>query len=261
MRALALALVALALLPTPAAAARIPLADARSALDTLATLRGPGGGYDPGMAPLAVEAAAALGIDPALWPSRERSALAALRPAGNGTLLEQVRSIHARAVAGRGTPADAAAAEATFQEGQFGDIVLLNDDVWAIRALRALGTSASDAYLQASARRVASHQDPGGGWPWRIGGSPSVDVTGMAAVALVQAGALPPEAAAAARGYLAARHNATTGGFSEHEAGGAANCDSTVWAVRGLHALGQPAPPSALAYLASLHQPDGGYAY
>ncbi|MCA1812004.1 MAG: hypothetical protein LC623_08350 [Halobacteriales archaeon] len=257
MRALALAVVLCLLAPT--ADARSPAADARSALDSLATLRSRDGAFDAGIAPLLVEAAVANGVDPAQWPDRAHPALASLRPSGNGTLLEQIRSIHARAIAGRGTPQDTAAIQEAFHDGQYGDLLLLNDDVWALRSLRALGVPASDSRLQAAASRLATQQDEGGGWPWRLGGAPSSDVTGMAAVGLAAAQALPPGAAAAAHAYLAARHNATLGGYAEVD--GAPNCDSTVWAIRGLHALGEAAPADAWGYLAGLHQPDGGYAY
>ncbi|MEA3203956.1 MAG: hypothetical protein QOI63_1636, partial [Thermoplasmata archaeon] len=244
--ALVLALaVALSTLAPDAAAKRSPLEEARSGLDSLATLRDGGGAFDPAIAPLLVEAAVALGTDPAFWPDAAHPVLASLRPAGNGTLLAQVRALHARARAGHGTPADVAALEASFRDGQFGDPVLLNDDMWALRAAHALGTGAIRlaAYAQAAAHRLASEQDPGGGWSWRLGGPASVDVTGMAAVALLEAKALEDGNTTAARAYLAARQNATSGGYAEE--GGAANCDSTVWAIRGLAALAAPVPPAA----------------
>jgi hypothetical protein len=251
--------VALCLALPAGAKGRSPSLDAQSAFDSLATQRAKTGSFDASLAPLLVEAAAAIRIDPAAWPDAAHPLLASLRPAGNGTLLEQVRSIHARAVSGHATPQDTAAVQASFANGQYGDLVLLNDDIWAIRSLRALGVPAADDYLQAAAHHVAAQQDAGGGWSWRIGGAPSSDVTGMALVALKQANALPAEAAASARAYLGARQNATGGGYAEE--GGAPNCDSTVWAIRGLQAAGAPTPASAWAYLAGLHQSDGGFAY
>ncbi|HUR63429.1 MAG TPA: hypothetical protein VM241_03000 [Candidatus Thermoplasmatota archaeon] len=250
--------VALCLALPASAKGRSPSLDAQSAFDSLATQRAKSGAFDASLAPLLVEAAAAVHIDPAAWPDAAHPLLASLRPAGNGTLLEQVRSIHARAVSGHATPQDTAAVQASFANGQYGDLVLLNDDAWAILSLRALGVPATDDYLQAAAHHVAAQQDAGGGWSWRIGGAPSSDVTGMALVALKQANALPADAAASARAYLEARQNAT-GGYAEER--GAPNCDSTVWAIRGLHAAGAPTPANAWAYLAGLHQPDGGFAY
>jgi hypothetical protein len=261
-RALALVLAlatALGALAPAAQAARSPLTEARSGLDTLATLHDAAGRFDPAMAPPIVEAAVAVGTDPAFWPNAEHPVLASLRPADNGTLLSQVRAIRARALAGHGTPDDVATIQASFRNGQFGDPVLLNDDMWALRAIHALGAASLRDYARAAATRLAGQQDASGGWSWLLGGVPSSDVTGMAAVALQEAGVLPSETAAKARAYLAARQNATSGGYAQDA--GAANCDSTVWAIRGLDALGAPVPAPAWAYLAGLHQPDGGFAY
>lgn len=259
MRAFVVAM-ALCVLAPSAAATRSPMQEARSGLDTLATLHAANGSFDPQMSPLLVEAAVAVGTDPAAWPSRAHPVLASLpAPIAGGDLLPQLRPIHARAVAGRGTSQDVAAVQAGFQDGQFGDVVLLDDDIWAIRALRALGVPASDDLLQAAARRLVEQEGADGGWSWRLGNPSSTDMTGMALVALTEAQALPPEAADHARAYLAARHaNATGGGYPEEA--GAANCDSTVWAIRGLQALGDAPPVDAWAFLAALHLPDGGFA-
>lgn len=261
MRAAALALLcACALLPAlPTAAARPAASDALGAVEALAAQRGVDGRFDPGLAPLVVEAAVAVGVDAAHWPDGTHSALASLPPLNaSAPLISQVRAIHARAVAGRGTPQDTAYVEGTFHDGQFGDPVLLNDDLWAVRALLALGVPTHDGMVQAAAQRLVAEQDPGGGWSWRLGGGPSSDVTGMALVALAEAQVPAPAGAA---GYLARTHDNATGGYAEDAAGGAANCDSTVWAIRGLHALGQGAPADTWAYLARLHQDGGGFAY
>jgi hypothetical protein len=258
-RALAAAALLLALLPA-ALAARSPLQDARSGLDTLATLHGADGSFDAGMAPLIVEAAVAVGTDPAAWPTASHPVLASLRPPGGPDLLAQVRSIHARAVAGHGTAQDVAAVQGAFHDGQFGDPLLLNDDIWAIRALRALGVSRGDDLVQAAAHRLAGQQGDDGGWSWRLGAPSSTDVTGMALVSLQEVQALPPDGAARAGAYLAARQaGGPDGGYAADT--GASNCDSTVWAIRGLQALGTPAPATAWQSLAGLHQSDGGFAY
>lgn len=250
--------------------------DAQAALGWLAAHRQPTGTFETGLAPLVVEAAMANGLDPSSWPEESHPALASLvsAAASSPSLLAGVRAMHARAIAGAATANDTAALMGSYRGGQFGEETLLNDDIWALRTLVAAGAwhdPSARAAMQAAAQNLSAAQASDGGWSWQRGGASSTDLTGMVLVALretaqaagwkaegAEASFLPEAALSAAQRYL--QGAGSNGGYGER-AGTTPNCDSTVWAIRGLDAAAAQVPLGAWSYLAGLHGADGGFAY
>ncbi|MFA5943293.1 MAG: prenyltransferase/squalene oxidase repeat-containing protein [Candidatus Thermoplasmatota archaeon] len=232
-----------------------------AALEFLAR-QGGDGAYPAGLAPYAVEAAVAAGLDAASWPSRERSALAGvLVPAMGEPLLRLVRPAHAIALAG-GDLTDwngddlETRLRAGFDGAQFGDAVLLNDDAYALLALRATGAPSDDAMVESSARFLADHQNADGGWGYAAGSSSGTDTTGMVLAALAS-GVETGATAWASDGRAFVNTTRAGAGYAEMP-GGTANCDSTVWALR---TLGDHGDAQAWEFLLGLQQADGGVAY
>ncbi len=128
---------------------------------------------------------------------------------------------------------------------------------FAIIALRAAG--AGDG-LSESQSWLGGAQNADGGWGDEPGSASNADVTGAAMQAM-------PGSKAADRGlsYLR-KHQRNNGGFALG-ANGAANSQSTAWAVQGMLAVGaDPASitaggKSGLDYITSLQQSDGHYRY
>lgn len=245
----------LLLLLLPAAAAG-PLVDG---LDHLATQQRPDGTF-PVPARYVVEAAAAAGEDPDRWPHPGRSAVAALEVPDDVDRL--LRVVHALGVAGfdpasfDGTDLVARVRAASGPDGH-GDPDRLNDDAWAVLALRAAGVAADDRAVAAAADRLRAGQNPDGGWSWNAGSDRSeADMTGMAVYALASAGRSDGVAQGAVAFLDGSRLD--DGGWGLPGAS-ASNCQSTVWALHGLVRLGQEPPPEAEALLESLRR-DGGWA-
>ena len=214
-----------------------------------------------------VEALGSAGVDPKAWPSRERSAFSALTPESDtcrrtlpsdqqDCIYKSVaRIVHAAGSAGY----DARALNGIdgvqrvrdgFVGGQFGQPVFVNDDVWAILALRAAGVPADDPMVRDAAREILEARADDGGWAHNaLASRGDVDMTGMALAALAAAGE-PTASDDRARDFLL-RHWRTSGAFG--------NCQSTVWGAHGLALTGAPANETALDFLRGLQRPDGGF--
>ncbi|TSC87155.1 MAG: Prenyltransferase/squalene oxidase [Parcubacteria group bacterium Gr01-1014_8] len=138
-----------------------------------------------------------------------------------------------------------------FDGTQFGDISLVNDDIFALFPLRSAGYGAGDATIQQTTAFVLSKQRADGSWEG------SVDLTAAAMQALVQVSSLDGVAQALerARTYLHSKQQ-TSGGFE--------NGQSTSWALQAIAALGDSMSSWTINgktpedYLASLQQTDGG---
>jgi hypothetical protein len=267
--AAAAAVAALLLLPlaSPAAEAKLPaLEDAHARGLAFLAAQGGTGPYPAGLAPYAVEAAHAAGLDPATWPDPSRAALDAVAvPAPGEPFLALVRPAYALALAGRlhdwrGEDVGQRL-RAGFDGTQSGDAALLNDDLFAGLALVAAGAGLADAQVKAVADLLVANQGDDGGWGYAVGGRSSVDTTAMALLFLHRSGASAsaPVSETVARGieYILSAQDAATGGFAEAP-GGEPNCDSTAWALRvPLDGRGL----DGWDHLLSLQGPDGGFAY
>lgn len=213
-----------------------------------------------------VEAVGQWDIDVRVWPTPERSAFSQLSPYGtNDTLnLSRMRVAHAVATAGY-DPRDVhgedliAAIQATFDGTQFGSRTLSNDDTWAILSLRAAGVPATDEQVQKAALFLEAARAADGGWSFTVSGlRGNTDLTGMTLVALTAAGR-DVEGDLRASTFLEGTYDAASGGHDDH-GGAGVNCQSTLWAVHGYHALGVEPRAKTLDYLARLDT-GAGFTY
>lgn len=208
-----------------------------------------------------VEAAAQAGHDPKRWPTPEADAFSQLAPYDgvDGEYYSHLRVAHAAATSGY-DPRDVngvdylAKVRAGFTGAQSGSATFVNDDAWAILALRAAGVPEDDEQVRASARALRAAQLPDGSWSYRVPSlRGSTDMTGMALAALRAAGEDMRDFAGA-RDYLETQRDF---GFRDGMGGGA-GCQSTVWGLHGYAALGEPEPEGALDFLLDLQAEDGG---
>lgn len=237
------------------------LAGARDrALDHLATL--PAGT----LAPYVLEAALAGGRDPSAWPPHHPAAEQVHLPAANGTYQSLLRPAFALSrLPGIPDRDDIYNRVAKGYDGrQFGDAALQNDDTFALWTLAAI---VPDWHLQpwnGMADSLLANQTAAGGWSWSTTGAADTDTTGMVLSALAQlpgsnASAHLADHLAAARAFLASAR-AADGGYAT-QPGGEANCDSTVWGIRGAAVAGAPDNGTAWKALMGLQRGDGGFAY
>lgn len=114
----------------------------------------------------------------------------------------------------------------------------LNDDAFAILALRAAGVSSGDQMVDSAGGHLLGQQNDDGGWGLSGGGSSSTDMTAVVVEALTLSGHLAPadDAAKDALGYLLDRAGKDHGCLSDGYAT-SANRYSTAWAIRALPAL------------------------
>ena len=153
----------------------------------------------------------------------------------------------------------------TFFDGrQMGNASQVNDDMFALLALKREGSAA--AIAPALVEEVRAKQDRGG-WNFGGGGEPDTDVTG-AGVAALCAGGVPATdpVVAEALAYLKDRQDEASGGFASDFFG--VNADTTAWAVNGLRECGiDPQGPglttsagrTPLDYLLSLQKANGAF--
>jgi hypothetical protein len=223
----------------------------------------------PGATKTAAIVAAHAGLDPLAWPNRTASVgswiLAHADDLRDGplrdcdgdvsqealcsarrvySLSKSIRAAEALgrdaddlAVPGGGTRDLVAELNENHTAGQYGSPSYVNDDVWALLALRATGWDGPEA--REAADFVASNQNDDGGIGYTPGASSSTDTTAaaMAAMAPRNQTAFVDDALA----YLEAtqvRDGPEAGCFAIQE-DREANAASTAWAVQGLVAAGE----------------------
>ena len=271
-RARALLLVALLAPLVPAAGAPTDAERVERALAWVATQQGADGAWSLTSQGYLLEAAASSGLDPKQWPTPQRSAFAAQPIEACGHLAlpadrqdcqykSLLRVVEAVGASGY-DPADVNGISAVeqvragFVAGQFGQPQYVNDDVWAILALRAAGVPASDPQVRAAAQNVRDAQLDDGGWSHTaLGGRSGIEMTGFALAALAAAGE-DVRANAAARAYVERAYDATTGAYRNPL--GDHNAQTTVWGIHAAALLGIP-QPKALDRLRSLQTTSGGF--
>lgn len=254
-RALAIVLLAVALLPGAQAKGLEP---ARAGvLDFLAAKAV--AGADP-LAANVAEAAAANGLDPAAWPDAQHAVAGQVDvPPADSPFIQLLRPLRALAQAGDPRAHDLEArVRAGFDGGQFGSAAALNDDAYAILALRAAGAPFDDGQLAAAAAHLRAHRNADGGWGWSQGAGSGTDMTGLVLLALEETGGASTDERRAAADLVLASRDGT--GFAE-TVGGSANCESTAWGLRILALAGRGSDAAAWRFLLSLQQPDGGFAH
>lgn len=210
------------------------------------------------------EAAHANGEDPFSWPARTDPIAGRIEVPGEGASnVSLLRPLRALALAGdaRAGPEGELTRRvlANGDAGGHGDPRTLNDDAYAVLALRAAGLPQGHAAVQAPRMHLLANQGSDGGWGWAVGAPPGTDMTGLALEALHASGGIPAEAADGARAFLASTRLGGRG-WSETPQG-TPNCESTVWGLRASDRLGEPAPPAEWRFLMSLQRADGGFAH
>ncbi|MDD5146178.1 MAG: prenyltransferase/squalene oxidase repeat-containing protein [Candidatus Pacebacteria bacterium] len=152
-----------------------------------------------------------------------------------------------------------------YQNNQFGDVNLLNDDIWAILALGALGQDQL-GQVQASQDYILSHQNIDGGWGYSISATSDTNDTAAAIMALKEAGAADTSGAVQrATAYLKSTQN-EDGGFP-YSAGSVSDSCSDAWVISAVYKLQQDPFGSAwfknghhaVQSLQSLQDTDGGF--
>ncbi len=150
-----------------------------------------------------------------------------------------------------------------FNNNQFGDTSLLNDDAWSILALASVGEKNSTE-AQAAKNYLIAKQNTDGGWGYSVGGASDTNDTAAIMIALLAAGADKNDTAITkAVSYLQSMQN-TDGGFG-WTASSTSDSGSDAWVIAAINKLEQD-PTSWVkngnnpkGYLESLQDTDGGY--
>lgn len=257
--------VIVALLLAPALAQAEPTTDpAARVVDYLARTQRADGSF--GSSGYVLEGIAGLPIDATSWPSREKSLYAALEPFAGlandpfGPYKGKVRLAYQLATAGYDPRLWKEDLVATiwsgYLGGQFGDPRTINDDTFALMALRAAGESVDDR-MQASADKILAARNADGGWSIDPNGLGKSDVEDTAyALAALRAAKIVSGGDPQAKAFLDSTR-VEDGGFSPMP-GRSASCQSTAWGIQAMTMLGSYDAASDLAFLLKLQQPDGG---
>ncbi len=140
----------------------------------------------------------------------------------------------------------------TYTNNQFGDVTLINDDIFALFPLLKAGYTADDKEIKNSVQFILTRQLPNGAWE-------SPDLTAAAIQSLSQVTSLPgvPEALTKAKQYLKI-HVKSDGRIGD-------NTFSTSWGIQAIFALGEqendwklPNGATPSEYLANQQNTDGG---
>lgn len=133
---------------------------------------------------------------------------------------------------------------------------LVNETMWTVIALRAVGEQPPAAFVRA----ILSAQAKTGGFPWLRGGKPDSNDTAAAIQALRAAG-VGTGSASIRRAVLALRgFQNRDGGFSLTK-GREPDAQSTAWAIQGLLSAGEKPGKAPFRFLSRLRRSDGSYRY
>ncbi len=152
-----------------------------------------------------------------------------------------------------------------YQDNQFGDTALLNDDIWAILALSSVGQSSSPQVASAKDYLLAN-QNTDGGWAYNLTADSDTNDTASAIMALLEAGvSASSQSIQSAITYLKSAQN-DDGGFAYGVSQESDSC-SDAWGLSLIYKLGQ-SPTDAgwtknnqnpLQHMLSLQDTDGGF--
>lgn len=151
-----------------------------------------------------------------------------------------------------------------FNNNQFGSERLINDDIWAVLALRSSGAEVGDVQVVAAKNFILANQNQDGGWSYQVGLASDGNDTAAAIMALRVGGlAAQDEIITRALDYLRTTQN-VDGGFG-YDANADSDGASTAWLISGLQSIGQDpaawsqATHTPISFLQSLALPDGSY--
>ena len=152
-----------------------------------------------------------------------------------------------------------------YQNNQFGEEALINDDVWAVLALASLGQENLSQAL-AVKNYILNFQNSDGGWGYSTSSSSDTNSTAATLMALLETG-LSPESSEIQKAisYLRASQN-NDGGFP-YTPGAISDSCSDAWTISAIYKLGQnPTHPdwgkndkNPLKNLLSFQDEDGGF--
>ncbi|MDD4990124.1 MAG: prenyltransferase/squalene oxidase repeat-containing protein [Candidatus Pacebacteria bacterium] len=124
-----------------------------------------------------------------------------------------------------------------FQNSQFGDENLLNDDIWAVLALGSVGQE-NLSQTQTAKSCIINHQNVDGGWGYGISAPSDTNDTAAALMALLEAGTpTSSPVVQKASAYLKSVQN-EDGGFG-YSSGSISDSCSDAWVISAIYKLGQ----------------------
>jgi hypothetical protein len=133
---------------------------------------------------------------------------------------------------------------------------LVNETIWSVIALRAVGEQAPAGFVRA----ILSAQAKEGAFPWLRGGKPDSNDTAAAIQALRAAG-VGSGASSIRRAVFALRgFQNRDGGFSLTR-GREPDAQSTAWAIQALISAGEKPGKPPFRFLSRLRRNDGSYRY
>jgi prenyltransferase beta subunit len=134
--------------------------------------------------------------------------------------------------------------------------VLVNETMWTVLALRAVGGQPLPTFVRA----ILSAQAKGGGFPWLRGGAPDSNDTAVAIQALRAAG-LGAASTPIRRAIVALRgFQNRDGGFSLTK-GRESDAQSTAWAIQSFLSAGEKPGKAPFRFLSRLRRGDESYRY
>jgi len=133
---------------------------------------------------------------------------------------------------------------------------LVNETVWTILALRAVGEQAPQPLVRA----ILAAQAKSGAFSWLRGGKPDSNDT-AAAIQALRATGVAAKATSVRRAVNALRgFQNRDGGFALTK-GRASDAQSTAWAIQALLSAGETPGKPPFRYLSRLRRSDGSYRY
>lgn len=152
-----------------------------------------------------------------------------------------------------------------FQDNQFGDKNLLNDDVWVILALGSVGQENS-SQVQTAKNFVLSQQNQDGGWGYALLANSDTNSTAATLMALLEAG-VSSSSPEIQKGLSFLKNSQNSDGGFPYSTGGLSDSCSDAWVVSALYKLGQNPTASdwlkntenPLDHLLTLQDEDGGF--
>ncbi len=150
-----------------------------------------------------------------------------------------------------------------YNNNQFGDAGLINDDIWSLLALAAVRDTAGQDFIDAK-NYILNHQNSDGGWSYAASGSSDSNDTAAAIIALVEAGYdSSSQEVAAGIDYLRTTQN-SDGGFG-YDTSSDSDSGSDSWVIAALNKLNIQANTwekdgnDPIEHLNSLQDTDGGF--
>ena len=150
-----------------------------------------------------------------------------------------------------------------YNNSQFGDQTLINDDIWSLLALSSIKDITGQEFTDAKSF-ILSHQNTDGGWSYAVSATSDSNDTAAAIIALIEAEvSASDEKIVKALDYLKTTQN-NDGGFG-YQAGADSDSGSDAWVIAALNKLNINAASwnkgeeDPIKHLNSLQDTDGGY--